>query len=223
MLMTIGGLVMALILLVIAVATRKNWLRNFVVGGVAVWFLFYLVMLFGFSIVSTEKKLAMSEAKEYCGFYFDCHMHTAVTGVRTAKQIGEKNAVGEFYIVKVKVFSDAKNPNISFRLLEPKAKVIDGKGHTYSRNTDAEHLLPTAHVQLDQDIKGSQTIEKEIVFDITESGDGLKMLITEGYGIDKYIEAVLIDDEDSILHKFTYFNVGVKNNQAANIEISHDY
>ena len=207
MLMTIGGLVVATILLAVSLFTKKAWLAKFTLGGVAVWFVFYAVMLFGFSIFSKEKTLALNEAKEYCGFYLDCHMHTVVTGVRTAKTIGDRIATGEFYIVMVKVFSDARNPNITFRLLEPKAEVTDGSGRTFTRNTDAESSLPTTQVQLNQDIKGSQTIEKEIVFDITGPGNDLKLLITEGYGIDKYIEAVLVDDEDSICHKRTYFKL----------------
>src|SRR5258706_12180465 len=104
MLMTIGGLIVAAVMLVISVATGKAWLRKFVFGGVAIWFVFYLAMLFGFSLSSQEKDLGLNEAKEYCGFYLDCHMHTAVTNVRTAKMIGNQTANGEFYIVKVKVF-----------------------------------------------------------------------------------------------------------------------
>ncbi len=69
---------------------------NFVVGGVAIWFIFYAAMLFGFSYLSEEKLLALNEPKEYCGFYLDCHLHTSVTNVRTAKQIGNKSA--RFYI-----------------------------------------------------------------------------------------------------------------------------
>jgi hypothetical protein len=207
MLMTIGGLIVAGILLAFSLFTKKVWLTKFSLGGVAVWFVLYAVMLFGFSIFSTEKSLAKNEAKEYCGFYLDCHMHTVVTGVRMAKQIGDQTAQGTFYIVGVRVFSDARNPNIAFRLLEPKAEVTDASGRVYTRSTDAESLLPTAPMQLNQDVKGSQTIEKEIVFDVAEPAEDLKLLITEGYGIDKYIEAVLVDNEDSICHKRTYFKI----------------
>ena len=80
--MTIGGLIVAAILLVIAIATRKTWLRNFVFGGVAVWFAFYVVMLIGFSLSSEEKVLGLNEPKQFCGFYLDCHLHAAVTGVQ---------------------------------------------------------------------------------------------------------------------------------------------
>src|SRR5689334_3801829 len=82
MLMTIGGLIFAAVLLGISFVTGSAWLRSFVLGCVAIWFGFYFVMLLGFSFLSTEKTLAVGEAKEYCGFYLDCHMHTAVTDVR---------------------------------------------------------------------------------------------------------------------------------------------
>ncbi|MEO6656199.1 MAG: hypothetical protein ABIO36_08975 [Pyrinomonadaceae bacterium] len=215
MLMTIGGVLTALILLTVAVFTKRSWLTRFTLGGVAVWFVFYAVMLLGFSLSSSEEILAFNEAKEYCGFYLDCHMHTVVAGVRTAKQIGDKTAAGEFYIVKVKVFSDAKNPNIPFRLLEPKAEVTDGSGRLFTRDHSAEDHLPTSQIQLGQDIKGRQAIEKEIVFDITGNTQDLKLLITEGYGIDKYIEAVLIGDDDSLGHKHTYFKIAEKADTAS--------
>ena len=168
-------------------------------------------MLIGFSTASTEKALELNEPKQYCGFYLDCHMHTVVTNVRTAKQIGGRTANGEFYIVKLKVFSDARNPNLAFRLLEPKAEVISRRGSSYQRVIDVENLLPTSQVRLCQDIHGKETIEKEIVFDIPESAVELKLSVTEGYGIDKYIEAVLINDEDSIFHKRSYFKLQEQN------------
>ncbi|MBX7170745.1 MAG: hypothetical protein K1X72_07285 [Pyrinomonadaceae bacterium] len=207
MLMTIGGLIAAAILMTVAIWKKLNWLKKFVIGGVAVWFAFYAIALVGFSLTSQEKVLALNEPKEYCGFYLDCHLHTEITDVRTAKNIGDKTANGTFVIAKVKVFSDAKNPAINFRLLEPNAELKDGNGHAYTRNAEAEKLLPTAQIQLNQDIKGRETIEKEIVFDVAEPTKDLKLLITEGYGIDKVIEAVLICDEDSVLHQKTVFKI----------------
>ncbi len=207
MLMTIGGLFVAAMLLIVAFLKNLAWLKKFVVGGVVTWFVFYAIALFGFSLTSKEQVLSLNEPKEYCGFYLDCHLHTQVTGVRTAKTIGDKSAQGMFLIIQVKVSSDARNPTIAFRLLEPKAEVRDEGGQIYRRMADAENQLPTAQIQLNQDIKGKETIEKEIVFDIAEPAKDLKLLITEGYGIDKYIEAVLVGDEDSILHQKTVFKV----------------
>jgi hypothetical protein len=205
--MTIGGLVVAGIMLVFALFTRKKWLANFTLGGVAVWFAFYAVMLFGFSFASSEKTLAVNEPKAFCGFYLDCHMHTAVTGVRTAGKIGDQTANGLFYVVTVKVFSDAKNPAIAFRLLEPSLVIRDGSNSSYNRNEVVEKLLPSAVVELGGDIRGGDTIEKEVVFDLPVDVKEPKLDIKEGYGVDHVIEAILVDDEDSILHKRSYFQI----------------
>jgi hypothetical protein len=207
MMVTIGGTALVIILLIISFIAKKKWLRTFVLGGLGVRFDFYLIALLIVSLVSTEKYLTLNEPKEYCGFYLDCHLHTAVTGVRNAKEIGNVKAQGTFLIVKVKVFSDARNPNITFRLLEPKAQVTEENGSVYTRNAEAENQLPTAQTKLNQDIKGKEMLEKEIVFDIPEPTNKFKLSITEGYGIDKYIEAVLIGDEDSIFHQPTVFKI----------------
>lgn len=207
MLMTIGGLVIAGILLIASLIAKSAWLAKFTVAGIAVWLVFYSVMLIGFSLTSTERVLGVGEAKEYCGFYLDCHMHTKVTSIRTAQQIGDKQANGIFYIVGVRVFSDARNPRINMRLIEPKARILTPRGTSMERDPEAEALLPTANVALNGDIHSSQTIDKEIVFDVANPSPALKLLITEGYGIDKAIESVLVGDEDSFLHARTFFSL----------------
>lgn len=207
MLLTAGGLVAAVLAISVSFVTKKVWLTKFVLGGVAIWVAIYTVILFGFSFSSTEKVLAEGSAKEFCGFYLDCHMHAAVVGVRTAKTIGELSAKGTFYIVKVRMFSDARNPAIAFRLLEPKARVVQADGNQIERDTAAEAQLPTASVRLDADINNKQTIEKEIVFDVVTASPDLKLLITEGYGIDKVLERILIGDEDSLFHAQTFFRI----------------
>ena len=63
MLMTIGGLIVAGILLGIAWLNQSAWLKKFVIGGVAVWLAFYVAMLLGFSFFSTETTLAEKEPK----------------------------------------------------------------------------------------------------------------------------------------------------------------
>jgi hypothetical protein len=211
MLMTVGGLVVAGILLVFSLAIKKAWLTRFTLAGVGVWLVFYAAMLLGCSLTSTDKVLAAGEAKEYCGFYLDCHMHTAVTGVRTAKTIGERTASGTFYIATVKVFSDARNPKIELHLIDPKARVVLADGQKISRDEAAEASLPSSNVRLDADISNSQTIEKEIVFDVPANAVQPKLLITEGYGIDKTIEHLLIGDDDSLFHAQTFFELKEQN------------
>src|SRR3954452_16246665 len=139
MLMSIGGVIAAVIMAIVALITKKRWLLRFTLAAVAVWFSFYAVMLMGFSAASTEKELGLNEPKAYCGFYLDCHMHTAVTAVRTTKRLGEREANGDFYVVRVKVFSDAGRARLG--LLTVDAHVVDGRGNVYVRDDMAETEL----------------------------------------------------------------------------------
>jgi hypothetical protein len=205
MLMTIGSLIVTAILLGISFLAGTAWLRSFVLGCVAIWFGFYFVMLLGFSLFSTDKTLAIGEAKEYCGFYLDCHMHTAVTDVRTAKSIGDRTAGGQFYIVTVKVFSDARRATLG--LLNVTAKVLDEDGNKYYRNQDAEDQLP-AQPRFEKKISPGESFEKQIVFDLPADVKNPRLDLKEGYKIDRVIEALVIGDEDSLWHKRDYFGLG---------------
>lgn len=204
MLMTIGGLIVTAVLLAIAFLTGKTWLKKFVFSGVAVWFIFYLAMLFGSSLLSKEKTLSLNEPKEFCGFYFDCHMHTTVTNVRKTKTIGDKTAKGKFYVVTVKVFSDAKQATLG--LITVDAHVVDDGRRIYTRDLDAEAKL-APQPEFEKRISPVESFEKEIVFDLPVDVTNPRLDMRQGYGIDRAIEAVLIGDEDSILHKRTYFKV----------------
>jgi len=204
MLMTIGGVLAAIVLFIISLATGKLWLRNFVLGGVAVWVGFYAVMLFGFSLASKEKTLALNEPKRFCGFYLDCHMHTAVKEVQRTKTIGDRTARGEFYIVKVEVSSDAVREPL--QLIGTQAKVIDEQDQAYTRDTQAEARLGR-QPEFETRIGPEESFTKEIVFDLPADVKNPRLDIRDGYGIDTAIEAVLIGDEDSILHKRNYFKL----------------
>lgn len=202
--MTIGGLVVAGILLIIAFLKKINWLKIFVLGGVTVWFVFYVIIFFASSIFSEEKTLSLNEPKEFCGFYLDCHMHAAVTDVRKTKTIGDKTANGEFYIVKVKVFSDAKQAKLG--LLTVDAKVIDNQKREFSRDATAEANLGE-QPPFDKQISPVESFEKEIVFDLPADAQNPRLDIREGYRIDHALEAILVGDEDSLLHKRNYFKL----------------
>jgi hypothetical protein len=202
--MTIGGLFVAAILLVVAIWKKIDWLKTFVLGGVTVWFAFYAIIFLASSIFSEEKTLQINQPKEFCGFYLDCHMHTAVTDVRRTKTIGGKTANGEFYVVKVKVFSDAKRATLG--LLTVDAKVFDEQKREFKRDEQAEASLGE-QPPFDKRISPAESFEKEIVFDLPLDAKNPRLDIREGYGIDHLIEAILVGDEDSLWHKRNYFKL----------------
>lgn len=204
MLMTIGGLLVAGVFLVAAIAAKIEWLRNFILGGVAVWFVFYAVMLLGFSINSTEKTLAIDEPKRFCGFYLDCHLSASVMGVRVTKTLGTQTANGDFYIVRIRVVSDARRSHLS--LITVDTHVVDSAGRTYDRDTRAETQL-NPQPEFEKEMEPDESMEKDIVFDLPETVLDPRLDIRDGYGIDHAIEAVLVGDEDSILHKRVFFEL----------------
>lgn len=204
MLLTIVGLLTAAVLVAVSLWKKWFWLRNFVLIATGIWFVFYTALLFGASFVSEEILLGIGEPKQFCGFYLDCHMHTAVSGIRKTKMLGNKTAQGEFYVVRVKVFSDARGAQLG--LITVDAKVSDRAGNEFKRDELAEAELDY-QPPFEQRITPTESFEKKIVFDLPADIREPRLDIREGFGIDHVIEAVLIDDEDSILHKRNFFNL----------------
>lgn len=201
-LMTIAGLAAATFVLIISLIGKLIWLRNFVFGAVAVWLFLYSVMLLGTSLTSHEETLAITEPKAFCGFYLDCHLHASVNDVRQAKTLVDHTAAGEFYVVKVRVFSDARAA--TFGLLTVAAHVVDAQGRMYGRDTRAEEQLGEQPL-FERLIGPLENFEKAIVFDLPVDVRNPRLDLREGFGIDHAIESVLVGDEDSFLHKRNYF------------------
>jgi len=208
--MTIGGLLAAAVLLIVARATKKIWLKHFVFGGLTTWFTAYIFLLFCGSFFSVERTLGLNEPKEFCGFYFDCHLHTAVADVKKAKTLGDKTANGEFYTVKIKVSSDARRAELG--LHNPQFTVVDANNKRYGRVED----LTVSGNPFERKVPASGAFEDEIVFDLPTDIQNPRLDIAEGIGVDKVIESVLIGDEDSIGHKRNYFKLDAGNQVAEN-------
>ena len=208
--MTIGGLFVAAILLAVSYFAKLNWLKTFVLGGITVWLIGYVFLLFTASMFSEERTLGLNEPKQFCGFYLDCHLHTAVADVRRSKTYGGASASGEFYIVKVKVFSNAKQAALN--LTTPQFHVVDETGKSYNPVENPAVPRPP----FDDKVPAGGSFEKEIVFDLPVEIKNPRLDIKEGYGIERVIEAVLIGDEDSILHKRNFFKLDAGSQLANN-------
>ena len=102
----------------------------------------------------------------------------------------------------VGIVCDAKRA--TFGLLTVDAHVVAGANQKYTRDMDAETALGQ-QPDFDKQISPDESFEKEIVFDLPIDANYPRLDIREGYGIDHAIEAVLVDDEDSIFHKRNYF------------------
>ncbi len=201
MVLTIGGLGLAFVSLIVARLLEQVWLSKFVLGAVAVWCVFYTTMLFGVSFASREKTLGLNEPKEFCGFYIDCHLHASVSNVRTAKQFGDRTANGIFYIVRVKISSNARRAELG--LHNPEFEVIDGQRRTF----EPVELSHRCGNFFEQKIPAGGSFERDVIFDLPTDVQNPHLDISEGIGIDKVIELILIGDEDSVFHQRTRFKL----------------
>jgi hypothetical protein len=194
MMLTILGLMAAVALLIYASIKRTGELMKFVAGSVIVWLSIYFALLLYTSFKSQERVLTWNEPKTFCGFYLDCHMHAAVTNVRQAKMIGEganqKTTKGIFYIVTVKIFSDAKRATL--RLTDPIVQVVDEKGKSFKRSGEAEKALEAITGKagsLDAQVGPvGDSFTREIVFDLPADVKNPRLEINEGFWVNRALE-----------------------------------
>jgi hypothetical protein len=160
-------------------------------------------MLLGFSATSEQQDLGLDQPKKFCGFYLDCHMHATVKDVTKTNKIGNKTATGEFYVVTVEISSNAAKATLGLKTVA--AHVVDASEHQYTRDLDAESQLPT-QPEFERSVGPEESFTKKIVFDLPVGVIEPRLDIREG-GLEKMIEAFLINDEDSVLHGRSYFKL----------------
>jgi hypothetical protein len=180
--------------------------------GLGGWTLLYAGTLVATSLASEARVLGLNENKVFCGFYIDCHMQLAVVHVDTVRAIGIGNPavtpIGMFYVITLRASSSAARAHM--RLLTPKLVVRDGTGRVFARALSAEVALAAAgapSTPLTETVDPDGSFLTTAVFDVAVDAKDLTLDVTDGYAIDRAIEAVLIGDEDSFLHKRTRFRL----------------
>jgi hypothetical protein len=176
---------------------------------VVTWATAYTALLLSTSVTSAERVLAPGDVKRFCGFYLDCHMGTAVVDARRTPSLGappnEVRAAGEFYVVTVKVTSDARRATLS--LHDPQAVIVDARGRVFQRSSLGERALANAvgpAIPLDQPVGANSHFTTPVVFDLPSDVRDPRLLVTDGPRMARVIEQFLVGDEDSFLHKRTY-------------------
>ena len=194
----IGGEVLARMLPRWGHPRGKRVVRILVLVGVAG----YAGALLATSLASREEVLARGDTLKFCGFYLDCHLGVAVEGVDRQDLIGDRRAAGTYYVVRLRVSSDARKATL--HLGRPTFKVIDEAGQFYPRADDAERALAQAtDSMLRQPIAAGGSYEVRLVFDLPAGVAEPRLLVTDPTGVDRVLEGLLIGDSDSILHKPT--------------------
>lgn len=181
--------------------------------GAGAWGALYLAGLLATSLASDDRLLGWHHPKPFCGFYIDCHVSVSVEGVTTTPAIGEGahrvTAEGMFYVVTLRYSSNAIRAPLSTG--SPAATIRDDQGRMYSRASEAEAVLTSTlehPAPLPRTLAPGESVTTQIVFDLPPEAPAPRLYVRQGFGIDRLVELFLIGDEDSLLHRRTWFWLG---------------
>lgn len=169
----------------------------------------YAALLLTAAMASHRRVLTQGEVKWFCGFYLDCHLGVSVAKVESAKTLnsasGSATAKGAFWIVTLRFHNSARNPGLDMTLYHPRVELVDATGVGVARSAAAEsvaaHIPTYATPVKDQLSVGHAPLYATVVFDVPADFVNPALSIDEGFIVDRLIELVLINDDNSILHK----------------------
>lgn len=189
-----GGFLLALASALIFWFARKSKFAKIAGVVIGIGAVLYFGLLLGFSAASHEEDLTRGQEKYFCEI--DCHLAYSVSDVKTRPE-GEANE----YVITLKTWFDektisAQRPKEAPLTPSPReVLLIDAQGHTYEP-------VSTAGTSLITPLKPADSYTTELNFRIPKEARELRLLIQT---IPSWPDRVLIGDENSWLHKKTYF------------------
>ncbi len=187
----IGGFFVALASVLIFWLARKPRFARIAAITTAVCAVVYFTLLFGFSAGSHETVLAHGQEKYFCEI--DCHLAYSVLDAKT--QPG-----GRFVITLRTRFDETttspNRPKDAPLTPSPReVRLVDSAGHIYAP-------VASAGIPLLTPLKPAESYTTQLEFNLPKDATGLRLLINT---IPQWPDRVVIGDENSWLHKKTYF------------------
>jgi hypothetical protein len=188
------GTLLSVCALAVAAFIRKRQVAHLTLLLAASSAVVYFGLLFGFSLASRDRLLAQGQEKYFCEI--DCHLAYAVLQVKA-----KPDGASIHYLVTLRTRFDETTisphrpkdaPLIpSLRTVQ----LIDSRGAVYSPESAAGTPLTTPLVP-------GQSYTTALSFRIPSAAPSLRLLITT---TPQWPDHVVIGDENSWLHKKTYF------------------
>lgn len=189
-----AGTLLAVCALLAAAFVGKRKIAQLTLSIMAFGALAYLVLLLGFSLISHDHLLAQGQEKYFCEI--DCHLAYSVIDIKQ-----QPNGTNTRYIVTLKTRFDETTISPSRPRnapLVPSPRTVDLMDSTGIRYLPAE----TAGTPLSTSLIPNSSYTTELNFNVPASAKGLRLLITT---TPEWPDRVVIGDENSWLHKKTYF------------------
>ncbi len=186
-----GGLFLAIASILIFWFARKPKFARIATVAILALTVVYFALLLGFSAGSHETVLAHGQEKYFCEI--DCHLAYSVLDAKTQPD-------GHFVITLRTRFDETttspNRPKDAPLTPSPReVRLIDGTGHEYAR-------VGTTGTPLLTPLKPADSYTTQLEFNIPKEASGLRLLINT---IPNWPDHVVIGDENSWLHKKTYF------------------
>ncbi len=204
----LAGLVLLYALAAQKLALAKRTVAMaFALGGA------YAGLLLAASLTSTEKTLGAGQWKYFCEV--DCHLAYSVTGVSTAKTLGEgqnpATAEGTFYVVTIRTWfdEDTISRTRGDGILHPNlrtARIMDSRGRRYPPSLPGQlalQLPANKLIALDQPLRPGESYETTLVFDVPADAESPRLYLTDPLPVNW----VLIGHENSFFHRRVYFGL----------------
>jgi len=187
----IGGLFLAVAAALIFWFARKPKFARItaIVAGAAA--IIYLALLLSFSAASHETALAHGQEKYFCEI--DCHLAYSVLDAHTQTD--------GHLVVTLRTRFDEKTTSPNRPKDAPltpsprEARLIDSAGREYAPASTAGTPLLTP-------LKPADSYTTQLEFNLPKDATGLRLLINT---IPQWPDRIVIGDENSLLHKKTYF------------------
>jgi len=186
---------------VFSLVMGARWRAVLLVGGGLAWLGLYGGAVLVASLFSHETVLPPGETKQFCGFYFDCHLGVAVRGDVVPAAIGDRRG-GTLHVLTLEFSNSARRANLT--PYDLRIEVVDADGRHYARDLAAEAIWSGGRsVELMRPIRAGGSYTVPVIFDLPRGIVDPRLFVREGLGVDRVIEGVLLGDEDSFLHKKT--------------------
>lgn len=179
----------------------------------------YGALLVTAAIASKERVLSKGEVKWFCGFYLDCHLGVSVAKVESVKTLagshGPVTATGVFTVITLQFHNNARNLGLEMTLYNPRVALIDSHGTKYERSAQAEFVAVrrrTFAAPVNEELSVTHApLFATVIFDVPSDVTNPKLSIEEGFIVGRIIELVLVNDDNSILHKPTLLALSATN------------
>jgi len=189
-----GGLFLAIAATLIFWFARKPKFARLTLAVIGTGAAIYFVLLVGFSLSSREKALARGREKYFCEI--DCHLAYSVVDVKA-----KSDAASTDYVITLRTRFDEtttspSRPREASLTPSPReVQLVDGTGRVYAPVSTAGTSLMTA-------LRPADSYTTELEFRLPKNASGLRLLINT---MPAWPDHVVIGDENSWLHKKTYF------------------